>query len=440
VTGGASPSELPRSIGELGKLLRSRAISAVEITRRALEAAAGTQTQLNSFIAITDELAMTQAADIDALLASGRDLGPLMGVPVGVKDVFDLEGIPTTAGSRIFAGRTAATTAPAVTRLLRSGAVVVGKTNMDQFAFGPHQDDFGRTNCPADTARYAGGSSGGSAAAVASGCVLAALGSDAGGSTRFPAACCGVVGFKPTFGRVPTAGVSPTFPSLDHVGEITQSTDDLRTVFAAIADPPRGTLEPISRPPRLAVLRQWQQDCTATVVAAIETALVTLAADGADLIEDREVAGLEDSLQALVTTVGPEALLALEPYAEAVPPALAEILASARQQHTIEYLTAQQDRGALRAAVDDALAHVDALVMPTSLDVAWLWADIDSSDMGLRNVSTRNLPLPNLTGHPAISIPAPSPGLPVGLQLIGRTGQDEQLLEIASWAERSLVR
>ena len=432
---------MPRSIREFGASFRSGAFSASEVTELALQLARTTQESINAFITLTEDLARAQAARVDAARVAGRDLGPLMGVPIGVKDVFDVEGVPTTAGSRLLEQNIPARTAGAVARLVSAGAVIVGKTNMDQFAFGPHQEDFGRTNCPSDHERYAGGSSGGSAAAVASGTVLASLGSDAGGSTRFPAACCGVVGFKPTFGRVPTAGVFPTFWSLDHVAEITRCVDDMRTVFSAIADPTlRGSTE-LDGAPRVAVLRDWDRHCERPVREALEDALAALGDAGAD-VRECEIRGMEKSLDILMSTVVPEAAFALKPYlksnAASLPAALVEILGAAENQRATDYVAAQVDRGKLREAVDETLAHSDAIAMPTSLDVAWRWKEIDESSMGVRDRSTANLPLPNLTGHPAISIPVPSATLPVGLQLIGHMGRDEQLLDVASWSEARL--
>jgi aspartyl-tRNA(Asn)/glutamyl-tRNA(Gln) amidotransferase subunit A len=427
---------LPRSIAELGAGLRSGAFTAARITELALANAEGSQKSINAFIAITADLARRQAATVDAALASGRDAGPLMGVPIGIKDLFDVGGVPTTAGSRSLADNIADRDAAAVTRLVDAGAVIIGKTNMDQFAFGPHQDDFGRTNLPADTAYYAGGSSGGSAAAVAAGCVLGALGSDAGGSARFPAACCGVVGFKPSFGRVPAGGVAPTFWSLDHVAPIAGSVADVQALCAAIADGWAPPPEPLRRAPRLAVLEAWRDGCEPAVVRALERALDGAARAGADLIEGRAVAGLDGWSRMLMSTVTPEAAVALAPYdPAAMPAALLELLAAGRALPATEYVAAQRDRAALRAALDVALADADALVLPTSLTVAWRWEEIDGSDMGVRNAATMHLPPANLTGHPAISIPAPSGGLPVGLQLIGRSGGDEALLEVAAWLE-----
>jgi aspartyl-tRNA(Asn)/glutamyl-tRNA(Gln) amidotransferase subunit A len=390
---------------------------------RALEAAHATQDTINAFITITDDLARAQAAEAT---------GPLAGMPIAVKDLFDVAGVPTTAGSRALADNVPAHDADAVARLVSAGAVIIGKANMDQFAFGPHQADYGRTNLPADLDYYAGGSSGGSAAAVAAGIVPAALGSDAGGSARFPASCCGVVAVKPTFGRIPAAGAAPTFWSLDHVAPITASVADAAALLAVLAD---DWVVPASRSttPRIAVLAGWDDGCDDTVRHAIRRALQ---ACGAELVHGRMVAGLEDWSRMLMATVGPEAAVALAPYPrEAMPAPLLEILDAGRAQPAVEYVAAQRDRAALRSALEAALHDVDALALPTSLTVAWRWDELDADDIGVRNVATKHLPPANLTGHPAISLPVASPGLPVGLQLIGRLGADEALLEVAAWLE-----
>jgi aspartyl-tRNA(Asn)/glutamyl-tRNA(Gln) amidotransferase subunit A len=430
---------VPRSIAAFGAGLRSGTFTAAEMTERALAAAERSQATVNAFITITAELAAVQAAAVDWALAHGRDAGPLMGVPVGIKDLIDVGGVPTTAGSRSLADNVAERDAPVVARLVDAGAVVIGKTNMDQFAFGPHQDDYGRTTLPADGAYYAGGSSGGSAAAVAAGCVLAALGSDAGGSARFPASCCGVTGFKPSFGRVPAGGIAPTFWSLDHVAPIAGSVADVEAICAVAADgwAPR---RPLGRPPRLGVQEGWPDGCDATVAGALARAFDGAARAGAELFENRAVAGLEGWSRMLMATVAPEAAVALSPYdAAAIPAALHEILAAGRALPATEYVAAQRERAALRDALDEALTGLDALALPTSLSVAWRWDEIDSSDMGVRNAATMHLPAANLTGHPAISIPVASDGLPVGLQLIGHRHGDEALLEVAGWLERRLA-
>ena len=272
----------PVAITEVADLLRSEHVSAVDAARESIAAIEASQPAINAFIRVTDDLALAQARHVDVLRAAGTDLGALMGVPIAVKDLFDVAGVPTTAGSRLFADRVANEDAEAVRRLVAAGAVIVGKANMDQFAMGPHQDDYGRTNCPADATRYAGGSSGGSAAAVAAGLVVAALGTDAGGSTRHPAACCGVVGFKPTFGVVPTEGVFPTFASVDHAGVIASDVPGTRAVFEVISDAP-GVPAGNARPPRIAVLGGWQEGCDDHVTDRIDSALAELADAGATL-------------------------------------------------------------------------------------------------------------------------------------------------------------
>jgi aspartyl-tRNA(Asn)/glutamyl-tRNA(Gln) amidotransferase subunit A len=433
-------ASIPRSIAEFGLLLRSGRLSAVELTARALNAAKEAQLTVNAFITFTEELALAQAAGVDADIAAGHDSGPLMGVPIGVKDVFDVAGVPTTAGSRALLKNVPKHNSGVVSRLESAGAVLLGKTNMDQFAFGPHQDDFGRTNCPSDQECYAGGSSGGSAAAVATGCLLGALGSDAGGSTRFPAACCGVVGFKPSFGRVPTTGVFPTFSSLDHVGEITRSVEDMKLLFAATADTPSRPAETELRSePRIAVLRDWEFHCGGAVREGVEDALVALGRAGADVREGWEIHGMEKSVETLIATVAPEAFLELRSYLESdrasFPTALVDLLEAGATQSAVEYVAAQLDRRQLHHELQNILSENDVIVMPTSLDVAWRWEDIDSTSMGARDRSTTNLPLANLTGHPAISVPVVSSSLPVGLQLVGPMGADEFLLDVATWTE-----
>lgn len=429
------------TIGSLLADLRSRRITAREVAEDHLARAAADR-DINAFITLTADQALAQADRIDRMIADGADPGPLAGIPVAVKDLFDVAGVPTTAGSRRHADRVATGTATAVERLLTAGAVLVGKANMDMFAFGPNQQDYGRTNCPADLGRYAGGSSGGSAAAVAAGLAVAALGSDAGGSTRFPAGCCGVVGYKPTFGRVPTDGIRPTFASLDHVGLVAGTVDDVRTLFGCLAGR-QGVAEPHGRPRRLVVPAGWERGCEPAVVRAVESGLAALSAAGA-LLEHREVAGFDESIDLLLATVAPEAALELGPELDAgdegLPSGMVDLLRAGRQATAVDYLRAQRRRAELTTQIDGYLDGVDAIALPTSTTTAWAWADLDADVLGARADATRFLPLANLTGHPAISLPLPveAGSLPVGLQLIGGRGADERLLALARWVERTL--
>ena len=357
---------------------------------------------------------------------------------MAIKDLFDVAGVATTAGSRAVAGNVAAEDADAVGRLVCAGAVIVGKANMDQFAFGPHQADYGRTNLPAEQPTMRAGRAAGRPprSRRASCRPRSAATRAARRASRRRAA--GSSSIKPTFGRVPARGAAPTFWSLDHVAPIAGTVAGVGALLAVLADawapaPPAGA-------PRLAVLAGWDDGCDDAVSGAIARALARAEAAGAELRHDRAVAGLENWSDMLMATVGPEAAVALAPYPrDAMPAPLLEILDAGRALSAADYVSAQRDRAALREALEAALADVDALVLPTSLTVAWRWADLDAGDMGVRNIATKHLPPANLTGHPAISLPAPSDGLPVGLQLIGRLGADEALLETAAWVEAALA-
>src|SRR5215471_1432912 len=195
---------------------------------------------LNAFILVMADEALARARKADRELADGRDLGPLHGVPISIKDLMDVQGTPTTAASRVRTPQPAAADAPAIAHLRAAGAVFVGKTNLHEFALGTTSEDsvFGAVRNPLDVSRSAGGSSGGSAVAVLTGMALGGVGTDTGGSIRIPAAACGIVGLKPSYGEVDAAGVIPLAPRLDHVGPLTQSVADAWTLFRLLAGEP----------------------------------------------------------------------------------------------------------------------------------------------------------------------------------------------------------
>ncbi|MER7084012.1 amidase, partial [Saccharopolyspora kobensis] len=222
---------------ELAGRLRAGETSAVELTRAALRAIAELDGELNAFTAVDRDGAVKAAEKADAELAEGLDRGPLHGIPVAVKDIIEVAGLPTTMGSAHFADHVSTSDAECVRRLRAGGAVLVGKTTTHEFAFGPTGDSAhgGPSRNPHDTTRITGGSSGGSGAAVAAGMVPLALGTDTGGSVRIPAALCGVVGFKPAFGAIPVDGVFPLAQSLDHVGVLARSPQDCRAAYRVLA-------------------------------------------------------------------------------------------------------------------------------------------------------------------------------------------------------------
>src|SRR5712691_6725779 len=199
------------TIDEFGRKLRAREFSAADVTDACLQQIDEDNPRLNAFILVMADEARRQARQADRELADGEDRGPLHGVPVSVKDLFDVQGTPTTAASRVRDGHVAASDAAAITRLRRAGAVIIGKTNLHEFAFGTTNEEsaFGPARNPHDSTRSPGGSSGGSAVSLVTGMALATLGTDTGGSIRIPAAVCGVVGLKPTYGELPVDGVVP---------------------------------------------------------------------------------------------------------------------------------------------------------------------------------------------------------------------------------------
>ena len=225
------------SIAEASELLRRKEISPVELTTRCLSRIDELNPTINAFITVTDESPLAQARRAEEEIGAGNWRGPLHGIPIGLKDLIDTAGVKTTCGSALFADRVPNEDATVVKLLQNAGAVLIGKQNMQEFAWGgtSTSSHFGPVRNPWDTTRIAGGSSGGSAAAVATGMCFAAIGTDTGGSVRQPAAFCGIVGLKPTYGRVSTRGVFPLSPSLDHVGPLCRNVTDTALVLQAIA-------------------------------------------------------------------------------------------------------------------------------------------------------------------------------------------------------------
>ncbi|TMQ04679.1 MAG: amidase, partial [Deltaproteobacteria bacterium] len=234
-TAPADPALL--TITELGAAFRARRLSPVEATRSCLDRIARLDPELHAFITVTADAALDQARAATAELERGRDRGPLHGVPIGLKDLIDTAGVPTTAGSALFADRVPAEDAEVVRRLRDAGCVILGKLNLHEVAYGASGviGHFPATRNPRSPAHITGGSSSGSAAAVGAGMCYAALGSDTSGSIRVPAALCGIVGFMPSYGLVSLRGVTPLSWSYDHVGPMTRSVRDAALVLQVIA-------------------------------------------------------------------------------------------------------------------------------------------------------------------------------------------------------------
>jgi 2-dehydropantoate 2-reductase len=387
-----------------------------------------------------DRLGRPLNAVVAAVGAPARAAGgPLSGRPVAVKDIVAVRGVPTRCGSPATDETPAAADAPLVARLREAGAEVFATAQCLEFAAGFANPRVGDTRNPRDRTKTSGGSSGGSAALVAAGVCDLAIGTDTGGSIRIPAAYCGVVGLKPTYGLVPVAGVFPLSPSLDHTGTLTATAADGIALLQAIAGPLPPA--PVRSAPVLGVLSAQLADPSVTpeVRGALRSALDRLTAAGWELREISapwldEPQRWEDALGVIVAkeAVASHAGRDTSEYAEGT----RALLAFGATVTDEQYARAQAAREELTAAVTATLAGVDALAGPT---VGYCAPEQDPPfGVGDDNAEGRFTGPYNLTGHPAVSVPVPAPGLPVGLQLAGRHGGDQSVLELAGAVQRLL--
>jgi aspartyl-tRNA(Asn)/glutamyl-tRNA(Gln) amidotransferase subunit A len=446
--------------GDLTIAAAARRLAARQITSEALTSACldriAARRDLNAFISVFEERAIAEARAADRALVQGRSRGALHGIPISLKDLIDVEGTCTTAASRVRAGHVAAADATVTTRLREAGAVIVGKCNLHEFAFGTTSEDtaFGPVRNPADTTRSAGGSSGGSAVSLVARMALASIGTDTGGSIRIPAAACGCVGLKPTWGEVPLDGVVPLSRSLDHVGPLVRSVADAWIVLAALkgqgldlahADLGKASVRGI----RIGVPRRYFFDLLDDEVRArTEAALERLRAAGATIVEV-DIPSADDIQSIYLHIVLPEAAeyhaRTLDTCPELYTPAIRLRLELGRYVLAEDYVRAQRGREVLRRDVTAALEACYVLALP-SLPIPAPPLGLATASIGGRTESVRNLMLRmtqlfNLTGHPAISIPSGTTanGLPCGLQLVGRHGRTEDLLRAALAAEPSVM-
>ncbi len=451
------------SIEEVARLFRKRKLSPVELTSQLLVRIGKLDPKLNSFLTVTPELAMEQAirAEAELFAPRGRDRGPLHGVPISLKDNICTAGIRTTAGSKILNDFIPTEDAAVVGQLKNAGAVILGKTNMHEFAYGvtsnnPH---FGPVHNPWDLFRIPGGSSGGSAAAVAAGLCYGSIGSDTGGSIRIPASLCGVVGLKSTLGRVSVEGVIPLSPKLDCVGPLARSVHDAALLLEPIlqrvkGEPSPRTLEKSPAKPRkftLGVPKQFFLDVVSQdVYSVFDQAIRILKKQGARL-KEISVSLLKETEDAGNQIAWAEAThyhqqagwfpLRAADYGDDV---RSRLEMGTKVSATV-YLSALDFREKFIQQFHLALqnAGVDALAVPTTPITAPLIGQ-EAIHLGDIDHSTRALLLrpnrpANLAGVPAISIPCgfTPENLPVGLQLIGAGSHEHLLLQIAHAFERA---
>jgi aspartyl-tRNA(Asn)/glutamyl-tRNA(Gln) amidotransferase subunit A len=466
------------SMSELMTLIRNRAVSPVEIAGAALERIASSNEQLLAFCAVDAELVLAQARQAERSLIAGEAVGPLCGVPIGVKDLIFTRDLPTVGGSQLYADFTPDEDDIVVERLRAAGAVILGKTNVPEFGFGPGTQNavYGTTRNPWNIQRTPGGSSGGSAAAVASGLAPAALGSDGGGSIRVPSSFCGVFGLKASFGRVPLypgcrderfPGFS-AWESIEHIGPITRTVQDAALLLDVIAGPDsrdRHSLPREARPfvdlpaePSMAGVRiAWTTDMGGyarvdpAVRRAVEGAVAQFAALGADVEEARPFDS--DPGQIFETIVALDAdIPALRRLASTDPQLFNARIAAllGRAWSFDDGARALAGRQALYNQLWRFFERYDLLLTPTTPVAAFeldrpVPAQIDGdSRVPSYCLSWFTLPF-NLTGNPAASLPCgwTPDGLPIGLQIVGNHLQDRQVLLAARafelavpWADR----
>ena len=469
------------TIDEAAGLLAKREISSRELTQAVIERIAAVEPRVRAFLAMTTERALRQADAADARIAAG-ERGPLLGVPVAIKDLLTTKGIATTCGSKMLQNFVPPYDATVVSRLFDAGAVMVGKTNMDEYAMGSSTENsaYHVTHNPWDLTRVPGGSSGGSAAAVAAGEAIYSLGSDTGGSIRQPAALCGVVGMKPTYGRVSRYGLVAFASSLDQVGPFTRTVRDTATVLNAICghDASDSTSAPLDVPDftadlergvkglRIGVPKEYMPaTLDAGVRARVDEALAALEAPGA--IVDRDVA-LPSTGAALAVyyIIAPsEASANLARYdgvkygfsyqqgegmwdnmektrgrgfgAEVKRRIMIGTYALSSGYYDAYYLKAQKVRTVIRREFDAAFEKYDALVAPVTPTPAFKIGEktADPFEMYLNDVFT--LPV-NIAGLPGLSVPAGFvDGLPVGLQVIGKPFDEATVLRVAHAYEQT---
>jgi aspartyl-tRNA(Asn)/glutamyl-tRNA(Gln) amidotransferase subunit A len=450
------------TIADAATLLRSGRLTARDLTEACLDRIASDNPRLNAFILVTAESARAQADQADRERRAGHDRGPLHGIPISIKDLVDIAGLPTTAASRVRAGHIAQSDAPIITNVRNAGAGFVGKTNLHEFAMGTTNAEsaFGPALHPLDQTRSPGGSSGGSAASVVAGMCLATVGSDTGGSIRIPSAVCGLVGLKPAWNDLSCDGVVPLGRSLDCVGPLARSVDDAVIVYTAMAGrTPHAAPIPefgAQRKPRFGALRGYfVEKLQAEVRTRFDASLARLGAD-ADAIDPIEIAHARFASSIYLPTVLAEGAeyhaQTLDRLPDAYVPGVRLRFELGRYVLAEDYLRAQRGRDRLRAEINAALAGRDALLLPTipivapPLGATKLAMD-DGRDEPLRAAMLRLTQPFNLTGHAALSLPirlgekpgptgADATGLPVGLQIVAH--DLPALLAAARWCEQIL--
>lgn len=432
---GSAPMELfpdpAESLESLAARLEAGSLTCRELVERCLNRIAEREAEIRAWVFVDAEGARRQAEERDRELRNGLRRGPLHGIPVGIKDLFDVQGWPTRAGSRLLGQTPATEDSVAVARLRAAGAVILGKTVTTPYAsFDPPL-----TRNPWNPERTPGGSSSGSAAAVAAGMCLAALGSQTGGSITRPASYCGVSGCKPTYGLVSVRGVFPLAPSMDHVGPIARCVGDLARLLDVIADVPPGLFSvAVTKPPRIGRLRGFFHDqAEAEAQELFERSLHRFREAGAEVREVALPPSFTDIHRQHRIIMAVEAAAFHEARLRQVPadypPRITELLTEGLNTSAVDYVRARQQQERAKEEVLDCFRDCDVLAAPATTGPA-------------PNASSTGDPVFNspwsFTHLPVVSFPIglSSDGLPLAVQLIGRPFDERQLFAIAEWCQQ----
>ena len=443
---------------DIGQLIRKHEISPVEVVEAAFERIRAHDGAVNAFMRLLEKSARDDARRAEKEIVSGDWRGPLHGVPIALKDIFDLAGVPTTAGSRVWQDFVPQEDASVVQQLKKAGAIIIGKVNLHELAFGitsrnPH---FGDTCNPWDLGASCGGSSSGSAAALAAQFVPLTLGTDTGGSIRIPSAMCGAVGLKPTYDLVSRKGVLPLAWSMDHVGPMARRVEDVALAMAVLAPDPTPTL---GAPPALkqpvdasrifkslvfgVPMSFFYEGVRDDIKAAVLKSVDNMKSMGAE-VREVEIPEVKAADIAAFTVLFSEAASCLEQHVRNCPEKLEkQVLENVHLGMTIpatRYIQALRVRGRLVADLREIFQSVDVLVTPATMtDAHPLEAETVTAGDGLtfdvRTAMTRYTRVFNLAGFPVLCMPCgfSDRRLPVGMQIVGAPYQDGRLLEVG-WA------
>ncbi|MFT6293641.1 MAG: aspartyl-tRNA(Asn)/glutamyl-tRNA(Gln) amidotransferase subunit A [Ilumatobacter sp.] len=475
----STPGSLPSTAVDIARNVRNGLVSATDIVEQHLGAIEEREGEIHAFNLVLADAARERAAEIDAMVADGRDVGPLAGVPVALKDNLCTRGIATTCSSKILGDWKPPYDATVVTRLRDAGAVFVGKTNLDEFAMGSSTENsaFGPTRNPHDTSRVPGGSSGGSAAAVAAGFAAVSLGSDTGGSIRQPAALCGTVGVKPTYGTVSRLGLIAFGSSLDQIGPFSHTVEDAALTLEAMSGHDAGDSTSIARPPldlrsklpegaaglRVGRITDLPEGASPDVQARLDQAFDALAAAGAEIV-DVQVPAFSYGLTAYYLIAPAEASSNLARFdgvrfgTRVNAPDTNQMYMATRTEgfgeevkrrimlgtyalsagyYEAYYGRAQKVRRLIANDFAAAYANVDVLLTPASPTVAFEIGDKSSDPLAMYLCDTYTIPS-NLSGDPGMSVPfgTGDGGLPVGVQVLAPALQDHTMFRAAAELER----